>query len=311
VRTIHFRMYSIKPFCQIYAYGFEALARQLFAGNPSAKFRVEAGALAGRVAIVTGASSGIGLETACWLASLGAQVVAGCKEDCAGVLQRLKDRVPTGKFASLELDLRRTTSILEFVRAFKKLGLPLDYLINNAAVMLAPFHLCNEDGPRALRFEEHHMVNYLGPFLLTHLLLPLLAAAGTAQQPSRVVCLSSVVHYCGSLEYDAWTPSATLYSAHAAYAASKLHVAMFAAHLAKLLTHFRVPVAIAAVHPGVVATRLYRHVSAVLQPLQTLLASSCFRTPRNGAATILHAIAAVPAAEVHGKYWSDCQVSVR
>ncbi|KAL1763565.1 hypothetical protein HispidOSU_022201 [Sigmodon hispidus] len=151
----------------------------------------------GRVAIVTGGTRGIGLETARQLARLRMRVViAGNDEDAAQeVVRRIRQETNNDEVHFLFLDLGSLTSVRKFARDFLSLGFPLHVLVNNAGVMLGP-RARTEDG-----FERHVGVNFLGHFLLTSLLLDALRAAGSrGHGPARVVTVASATHRAGRLQ---------------------------------------------------------------------------------------------------------------
>lgn len=94
----------------------------------------------------------------------------------------------------LQLDTGNLESVRHFARAVQKKYSKIDILINNAGIMAVPFHL-NEDG-----FESHFAVNYLGHFLLTHLLMPQLRAAGKKGRNARIINVSSYAHLIGDID---------------------------------------------------------------------------------------------------------------
>ncbi|XP_072151376.1 short-chain dehydrogenase TIC 32, chloroplastic [Setaria viridis] len=142
----------------------------------------------GLVAIVTGASHGIGTETCRVLALRGVQVVMGVRNTLSGarVREEIVRQIPTAKIEVLELDLSSMSSVRRFVKNFNALNLPLNILINNAGIAFVPFEL-SEDG-----IELHFATNHLGHFLLTDLLLEKIKV--TAEQSDiegRIVIVSS------------------------------------------------------------------------------------------------------------------------
>src|ERR1700752_1303125 len=187
----------------------------------------DVGDLSGRIAVVTGATSGLGLETARVLAQHGATVVL----DWAW---RQSVRTPATELAA----------------RFPK----LDLLINNAGVMMPPYGL-TKDG-----FELQFGTNHLGHFALTGLLLnSLLAAPG-----SRVVTVSSNGHRAGRINF-ADLQSAKHYQKMAAYGRSKLANLMFTYELQRRLAAARAQTIALAAHPGTARTDLTRHLSSVSQ----------------------------------------------
>ena len=141
----------------------------------------------GRVAIVTGANTGIGLETARGLARAGASVVLACRdaEKAGAALANIRSSVERAELCTLPLDLADLDSVEEFVRRFESRFDRLDGLINNAGVMMPPARTLTRQG-----FELQFGVNHLGHFALTGRLLPRLLETRGA----RVVNVSSQAH---------------------------------------------------------------------------------------------------------------------
>uniref|UniRef100_A0A0D9W393 Uncharacterized protein n=1 Tax=Leersia perrieri TaxID=77586 RepID=A0A0D9W393_9ORYZ len=129
----------------------------------------------GLVAVVTGASSGIGAETCRVLAMRGVHVVMGIRNSSAGarVRDEILKQVPAAKVEMLGLDLSSMSSVRRFAANFNALNLPLNILINNAGIAFVPFNL-SEDG-----IELHFSTNHLGHFLLTDLLLEKMKVTAT------------------------------------------------------------------------------------------------------------------------------------
>src|SRR3954470_22657382 len=202
----------------------------------------------GRIAVVTGANSGLGLVTARELARHGALVVMACRNlDKGRAAQAEVAAAATGPKPELEsLDLASLSSVKSFVERFKKSHDGLDLLVNNAGVMAAPRRR-TADG-----FELHFGTNHLGHFALTTLLLPLMEGRDDA----RVVTLSSNAHKTvrriafdnlnGDRRYFRWN----------AYGQSKLANLMFALELDRRLRADGSTVKSLAAHPGYSATKL-------------------------------------------------------
>jgi nucleoside-diphosphate-sugar epimerase len=150
------------------------------------------GDLGGRVAVVTGATSGLGTVTARELARHGAHVVLTARDERRGdvALDRLRAAVPGAPLEVRALDLASLRSVEDFADGMAADHARLDILVNNAGVMATPFRR-TEDG-----FELQIATNHLGPFALTGRLLPLLAAAPAA----RVVTVASLAHTWGSID---------------------------------------------------------------------------------------------------------------
>jgi NAD(P)-dependent dehydrogenase (short-subunit alcohol dehydrogenase family) len=202
-----------------------------------------AGDLSGRTAVVTGASSGIGFETARFLAARGAHVVLACRDADRGLhaAQQMN-----GVRAEV-LDLADLASVRRFADRVLQRHDGIDILVNNAGIAGGP-HRYTADG-----FEAHLGTNHLGHFALTGLLLPALAARPGA----RVVTLTSSVAAQGRINF-ADLNSEQRYRFVAAYAQSKLANNMFAVELDRRAKAAALPLASIAANPGIVATSLLR-----------------------------------------------------
>jgi NAD(P)-dependent dehydrogenase (short-subunit alcohol dehydrogenase family) len=198
----------------------------------------------GRVAIVTGANSGLGLVTSHELARAGARVVLTSRsaEKGRSAAARIASSVPGADVQPAVLDL----ADLESVRAFAA-GAPdrVDLLINNAGVMAAPRRL-TKDG-----FESQFATNHLGHFALTGLLLGRLLAASAP----RVVTVSSTMHRGGAIDFDD-LQSERKYSRWGAYSQSKLANLMFCFELQRRAVEADSALRSMAAHPGWAATNL-------------------------------------------------------
>jgi len=237
--------------------------------------------LSGKVAIVTGANSGMGLETARELARKNATVVLACRSRERGgrAIESLRAGIPAARAELMQLDLASLASVRAFARGFRASHDRLDILVNNAGVLLAP-HSTTEDG-----FERHFGVNHLGHFALTGLLIDRLLAT----DPSRIVTVSSRGCAGGGVDFAKLTEDRReTYSAPRAYGRSKLANLLFTHELQRRLEG-RGTIAVAA-HPGGAATDLGRHMSdhrayRAILPLLTWLS----QTPAEGARPILRA----------------------
>jgi NAD(P)-dependent dehydrogenase (short-subunit alcohol dehydrogenase family) len=194
---------------------------------------------AGRTAVVTGANSGLGLETARALAAAGAHVVLAVRDPTRG--EAAAAALP-GSAEVRRLDLADLASVREFAAGWTG---PLDLLVNNAGVMWVPA------GETVDGFETHLGTNHLGPFALTNLLLPHLT--------DRVVTVSSATHRMGSVDVDDLNWRRRPYSPTAAYSASKLANLLFTLELQRRLAAAGSRVRALAAHPGYAATNLQSH----------------------------------------------------
>lgn len=148
-----------------------------------------------KLAVVTGATGGLGYETALALAVMGAEVLVTGRNPEKGrlAIQRIQRAVPSARVSFEVLDLASLASIRAFATQMEAKGQPVDLLINNAGVMDLPTRRLTEDG-----FEMQFGTNHLSHFALTGLLLPLLRKAETP----RVVNVSSLAHRAGKIEFD-------------------------------------------------------------------------------------------------------------
>lgn len=205
--------------------------------------------LTGRVAVVTGANAGIGLETVRVLAQHGATVVLACRDERKAdqAVSQIRSTVPDADVRPVHLDLASLGSVRQAADEILASCPRLDLLINNAGVMYVPFQR-TEDG-----FELTFGTNHLGHFALTGLLLPrLLATPG-----SRVVTMSSVAHRYGKMHFDDLMLTSD-YQPDPAYGQSKLANLLFSYELGDRLAAAGAGTASLAAHPGVVLTDLWR-----------------------------------------------------
>ena len=205
--------------------------------------------LTGRTALVTGATSGLGLETVVALAGRGARVLVAGRDEArtTSAVQRATAGADHGGSAEpLHLDLASLASVNACVADVSSRVDALDILVNNAGVMAPPFGT-TEDG-----FETQIGTNHLGHFALTAGLLPLLEASAAP----RVVNVSSTAHRMGSIHPDDLHYARRSYSAWPAYGASKLANLLFTTELQRRATAAGSSLLVAAAHPGYAATNL-------------------------------------------------------
>lgn len=205
--------------------------------------------LAGKIAIVTGANSGLGYYTARDLAAHGAHVVLACRdrEKTGAAIQALKAEVPNARVEFMTLDLADLDSVASFARAFKVRYPKLSILHNNAGVMALP-QMRTKQG-----FEMQIGTNHLGHFALTgQLLEPLLAAPG-----ARVVSTASMAHtWTRGIDFDDLNWERKPYKKWDAYGKSKLANLLFAYELQRRLEHSGAGLISVVAHPGYAATNL-------------------------------------------------------
>ena len=201
----------------------------------------------GRVAVVTGANSGLGLVTARELARAGATVVMGCRDPGRGTaaLQRVRDEAPGADVTCESLDLALLASVRDFAKRMTTAYDGIDLLVNNAGVMAIP-RATTADG-----FEMQFGTNHLGHFALTGLLLPVLRD----RPGSRVVTVSSGAHKAGRIHFDDLMGERS-YKKWLAYSQSKLANLLFAYELDRRLRAAGAETISVAAHPGYAATNL-------------------------------------------------------
>ena len=210
----------------------------------------------GRIAVVTGANSGIGFEAAAVLARRGAHTVLACRDagKAEDAVARLSAAVPEASVSMVRLDL----ASLESVRAAADQILAshdrIDLLINNAGLMWPPY------GKTTDGFELQFGTNHLGHFALTGLVLEAMLPV----HGSRVVTVSSSGHRTGRINF-ADLQSERHYGRMAAYAQSKLANLMFTYELQRRMHAAGAPTAALAAHPGVAFTELTRNLPGVIQ----------------------------------------------
>ena len=233
----------------------------------------------GRVSVVTGSNTGIGLETAAALARHGAHVVMACRDQGKGraAAARIAADGASGTLDVMVLDLADLASVRSFCDAFHERYDRLDLLINNAGVMWPPASK-TVDG-----FELQFGTNHLGHFALTGRLLDLLRRTSG----SRVVTVSSVSHRVGTIDFDDLHWESRPYHANRAYGQSKLANLLFAYELQRRLDRTGIGTMSVAAHPGYTGTDLQRY-SGLLRLLNPVLAMR----PWRGALPTLYAATA-------------------
>ncbi|MBO1334299.1 oxidoreductase [Streptomyces sp. VRA16 Mangrove soil] len=235
----------------------------------------------GRVAVVTGANSGVGLAVSRALARRGAEVILAVRDTDRGrrAADSITAEVPGARVDVRRLDLADPGSVRAFAEEVRADRPRLDLLVNNAGVM-AP--------PRTLSPQGHELqfaTNHLGHFALTGLLLEALTAGGT----SRVVTVSSPNHRQARIDFDD-LDGARSYSPMGAYNRSKLANAVFGLTLQRLLAQAGSPVRSVLAHPGYVASNLQKGAPvARVRLLYGRLLAPLAQKPADGALPVLYA----------------------
>jgi NAD(P)-dependent dehydrogenase (short-subunit alcohol dehydrogenase family) len=251
----------------------------------------------GRRAVITGANSGIGFETALALAQKGAELILPARTQAKAddAVARILKQVPDARLNAEILDLGSQASVHAFARRVIQRfpGQSLDLLINNAGVMALPKRELTEDG-----FERQFATNYLGPFALTALLLPSMKQIAG----SRVVTVSSSASKQGRIELDNLQSERSYKPMSQAYAQSKLADLIFTLELQRRLTAAGSPVLTTAAHPGYAVTNLQAdHLRLGLKMLITAMKPFLSQDAAHGALPTLYAAVALEA--VAGGYY--------
>ena len=253
--------------------------------------------LSGKIAIVTGGYSGLGLETTRALARAGAHVV----------VPALRRKVAEEALAGIErveiddLDLADLDSVRGFAERFLASGRHIDFMINNAGIMACPE---TRVGPG---WEAQFAVNHLGHYALVNLLWPAIERGR-----ARVVAVSSVAHGITGIRWDD-VHFKNGYDKWQAYGQSKTANALFAVHLDALGREAGVRAL--SLHPGPILTPLQRHlpkeemVAAGWIDEDGNLADPGFKTPEQGAATQVWAATSPQLAGMGGVYCKDCDIA--
>lgn len=255
--------------------------------------------MAGRVVLVTGANSGIGLETCVALARGGARVLATARDPERGraAVEQIRARAGAGSVELVRLDLASLASVRACAADVHARADRLDVLVHNAGGVVGSRQE-TVDG-----FEMTLGVNHLGPFLLTRELAPLLVATPGA----RVVTVSSLAHRRGRLDLDDLMFERRPYSSMAAYAASKLANVLFTRELARRLASAGVTAN--ALHPGTVRSNFARDGEGHwLLGLGVRVAAPLFVDAERGASTSVHLAASPDVAGLTGQYLSRRRV---
>jgi NAD(P)-dependent dehydrogenase (short-subunit alcohol dehydrogenase family) len=231
----------------------------------------------GRTAVVTGANSGIGFETARVLAEHGATVILACRDVTRGEAAAARIGGP-GPVAVQHLDLGSLTSVRTAASEIHDRHQRLDLLINNAGLMMPPY------GTTSDGFERQFGTNHLGHFALTGLLLDLLLPTAG----SRVVTVSSNMHRAGRLNI-ADLQSAQRYRRVAAYGQSKLANLLFTYELQRRLAAAGARTSALAAHPGTAITALTRYFPPAVDRAYHAIGQPIAQQPQFGALPTLRA----------------------
>ncbi|XP_073219955.1 short-chain dehydrogenase TIC 32 B, chloroplastic-like isoform X2 [Cicer arietinum] len=225
-------------------------------------------------ALITGATSGIGAETARVLAKRGVRVVVGARDLKKGceVREKIQKESPNAEIILLEIDLSSLASVQRFCSEFLALELPLNILINNAGVYSQNIEFSEE------KIEMTFATNYLGHFLLTKMLLEkMIDTANKTGIQGRIINVSSVIHSWVKRTCFCFKDmlNGKSYNGTRAYAQSKLAMILHVKEMARQLKARNARVTINAVHPGIVRTGIIKaHKGLITGCINNLLCSS-------------------------------------
>ncbi|KAJ0665935.1 putative very-long-chain 3-oxoacyl-CoA reductase [Helianthus annuus] len=260
----------------------------------------------GLTALVTGASSGIGLETTRVLALRGVHVVMAVRNTETGkkVKENIITEIPNAKVDVMELDLSSLASVRTFAADYSSSGLPLNILINNAGVMAPPFTLSKD------KIELQFATNHLGHFLLTNLLLETMKNTSREhEKEGRIVNVSSMGHHMANkgIYFDKINDESS-YNPLYAYGQSKLANILHANELTRHFKEERVELTANSLHPGAIATSLLRHHS-FLEGVMNWVGKYFLKTIPQGAATTCYVALHPQVKGVSGEYFSDSNIA--
>lgn len=228
--------------------------------------------LSGKVVVVTGGNTGIGLQSAMAFAGKGAETILACRNEAKGLwaVAQIRKKFPAARVSYLHLDLGNLGSVRRFAQSFRTSWSRLDVLLNNAGVILNPYTK-TDDG-----FESQMGINHLGHFALTGLLMDLISRT----EGARVVNVSSKIHRLGRMDFeDLQYESGKGYSRIGAYSRSKLANLLFTYELDRKFRKAEMDAQAVAVHPGYSYTdfgraRFFRALRYVFYPLVLAITQS-------------------------------------
>lgn len=256
----------------------------------------------GLTAIVTGASNGIGAETARVLALRGVHVVMAVRNTNAGrtVKEAILRQIPEAKIDVMELDLSSIASVRNFASEYISLGLPLNILINNAGVFKWKSMLSKDN------IELNFATNHLGHFLLTNLLLETMKnTVRESNKEGRIINVSSTAH---SLPKGTHIDKISGKNPIMSYARSKLANVLHANELARRLQEEGVQITANSLHPGIIVTNISGckgfAKSFIIMALKLFL-----KNIQQGAATTCYVALNPQVKGVSGQYFVDCNIA--
>jgi NAD(P)-dependent dehydrogenase (short-subunit alcohol dehydrogenase family) len=249
--------------------------------------------LEGRTFLITGANTGIGRETARALAGRGARLYLACRSEANGrrTIEEIATQTGNRNLELLSLDLGDLDSVKRCAEAFLATGVALHVLINNAG-------LAGARGLTTSGFEIAFGTNHVGPFLLTALLLDRLRSSA----PARIVNVASIAHYnAPGIDWEAVRRRTRSFTGMREYSVSKLANVLHARELAGRLEGSGVTTY--SLHPGTIASDIWRRVPWPLRPLMTRRMGA----PEQGARTSIYCATSPDVAGESGRYYDDCR----
>lgn len=258
------------------------------------------GKLSAKVALITGCSSGIGIETARALHATGIRLFLGVRDTVKGQ-SALSDILKPGHVDLLKMDLNSLESVRAAVAEFHKKSQTLNILINNAGVMATP------QGKTADGFETQFGTNHLAHFLLFQLLKPTLLASSTSSFNSRVVALSSSGHRAGGIRFDDYGFEKGDYSPWSAYGQSKTANIYMANEIER--RYGTKGLHGLSVMPGGIMTGSQVHAPDAMKESWSKddEVGKYMKSPEQGAATTVHAALSKEWEGKGGRYLEDCR----
>ncbi|XP_057442916.1 short-chain dehydrogenase TIC 32 B, chloroplastic-like isoform X2 [Lotus japonicus] len=253
-------------------------------------------------ALITGASSGVGAETARVLAKRGVRVVIGVRDLRKGkeVRDNILKESPNAEVILLKIDLSSFASVHRFCSQFLALDLPLNILINNAGIF-----------SQNLEFSEDKIEMTFATNYLETLLDKMIETAEKTGVEGRIINVSSVIH--SWVKRDGFHFNDILngksYNGTRAYAQSKLANILHAKEIARQLKERNARVTINAVHPGIVKTGIIRAHKGLLTDSLFFIASKLLKSKSQGASTTCYVALSPKLEGISGKYFTDCNES--
>jgi len=258
--------------------------------------------LSNKIALITGASAGIGIETARALAQAGAEVILAVRDMAKGIVvaQELRTSTNNPKIHVLDLDLTSLASVKSAAETFLQRWNKLHILINNAGVMATPLSYTVDN------FEMQFGTNHLGHFALTKHLLPALIAAA----PARVVSVSSAAHRSSDIVWEDINYRSRPYDKFGAYSQSKTANVLFAVGLNQY--YAQQGVTANALNPGLIRTNILKYVTQEESLARGYIDANGnlnpnYKTLEQGASTSVWAAVGNELEGIGGLYLADCQ----